>query len=80
MMVATFREVLRGDAGVSTSLLAGVVLCLGTSAVICSLHIPERWNPGRFDIFGSHAIMHILVTLEYCLEWLFIRHAMVSRL
>lgn len=80
MMVASVREVLSGDIAVSTTLLAGVVLCLGTSAVICSLHIPERWNPGHFDIFGSHAIMHILVTVEYCLEWAFIRHELVNRL
>lgn len=80
MMVASVRELLSGAIGVSTLLLAGIVLCLGISALICSLHIPERWDPGRFDIFGSHAIMHILVTVEYCLEWLFIRHHLVSRI
>jgi hypothetical protein len=73
LVVAASSEVLRGAAGHCTILLIGVVACLGGSAFICSQHIPEKWAPGLFDLFGSHAIMHVLVTLEYFLEWLFIK-------
>ena len=73
MMLATLRDLTHGQAGAATSLTLGTALCLWTSAVVCALHIPERWSPGRFDVFGSHAIMHVLVTVEYVLEWLFVR-------
>ena len=40
-----------------------------------ALHLPERWAPGRFDHVGnSHQIMHVLVVVQYGLEWLFILH------
>jgi len=72
MLVAAWREARVAEVGASTQLLAGVVFCLGVSAIVCSQHIPEKWAPGTFDICGSHAIMHMLVTVEYVLEWLFI--------
>jgi len=38
----------------------GVLNGLGTA--IYAARIPERWFPGRFDIYGaSHQIMHVLV-------------------
>ena len=73
MMLATFRECVRGEPGTATGLTAGTAICLWTSALVCATHIPERWSPERFDVFGSHAIMHVLVTVEYILEWAFIR-------
>ena len=73
MMLATYRECARGEPGAATWLTAGTAICLWTSALVCATHIPERWSPGRFDVFGSHAIMHVLVTVEYILEWAFIR-------
>lgn len=73
MMLATVRECVRGEPGAATGLTAGTAICLWTSALVCATHIPERWSPGRFDVFGSHAIMHVLVTVEYILEWAFIR-------
>ncbi|KAL3316985.1 Adiponectin receptor protein 1 [Cichlidogyrus casuarinus] len=35
-----------------------------TGAVIYAMRIPERWSPGRFDIwFQSHQIFHVFVVL-----------------
>ena len=73
MMLATFRECMRGEPGAASGLTAGTAICLWASALVCAAHIPERWGPGCFDVFGSHAIMHVLVTVEYVLEWAFIR-------
>lgn len=72
MVLASLWELSRGVVGPSTALLAGVALCLGASAYVCAQHIPERWFPGTFDVFSSHACMHVLVTIEYCLEHCFI--------
>lgn len=76
--MAAWREVLSGELGPSVALLAGVVSSLALSAYVCSQHIPEKWAPGRFDLFGSHAIMHVLVTIEYLLEWLFIKRVCLA--
>ena len=73
MMWASFRECTKGEPGAATELTVGTAVCLWTSALVCATHIPERWYPGRWDVFGSHAIMHVLVTVEYVLEWAFIR-------
>ena len=32
-----------------------------TGAVAYAVRFPERWAPGRFDVGGSHLIMHVLV-------------------
>ena len=35
-----------------------------TGAGIYAARIPERWRPGRFDVWGSsHQIFHVLVLL-----------------
>lgn len=78
MVLAASREWAQGYAGPAAWLTLGTALCLWTSALVCALHIPERWCPGRFDVFGSHAIMHVLVTVEYVLEWLFIRQGALT--
>ena len=40
--------------------LEGVVYSTGT--VIYAARAPERWAPGRFDMYGSsHQIFHVLV-------------------
>ena len=72
MMLASLWELSEGDVGQSTALMAGVVVCLGGSAYVCSQHIPERWYPKIFDVCGSHAVMHVGVTIEYCCEFAFI--------
>ncbi len=76
MGVASACELLDGEIGPSTYLLVAVVLCLGLSALICTKNIPEKWKPGAFDILHSHALMHVLVYLEYFFECVFIRHHM----
>ncbi len=77
MLVACVAELQRGTVGRLTALFFGVVLCLGLSALICTKNVPEKWKPGSaFDILHSHAIMHVLVYLEYYFEWLFICHHM----
>ncbi len=73
MILETLREWTRGQAGAATALTLGTAFCLWTSAVVCTLRIPEKWSPGRFDVIGSHALMHVLVTIEYVLEWLFVK-------
>ncbi len=78
MLLASLGEVWRGEPGQATALWAGVAACLGVSAYVCSQHIPEKWYPGTFDVVHSHAIMHVLVTVEYCLEWLFIRNGIIA--
>ncbi|XP_022751639.1 heptahelical transmembrane protein 2-like [Durio zibethinus] len=43
--------------------LATVFLCIA-GAVVYASRIPERWNPGAFDIAGhSHQIFHVIVVL-----------------
>ncbi|BDA42584.1 hypothetical protein COCOBI_03-4770 [Coccomyxa sp. Obi] len=75
MLAACVAELQRGTMGRSTALFFGVVLCLGLSALVCTKNVPEKWKPGSmFDIFHSHALMHVLVYLEYYFEWLFICH------
>ena len=78
MVLAMLREWMRGQAGAATGLSLGTAFCLWTSALLCATHVPERWFPGRFDVFGSHAIMHVLVTVEYVLEWAFIREGVLT--
>mmetsp|Transcript_31347 Transcript_31347/g.42550 ORF Transcript_31347/g.42550 Transcript_31347/m.42550 type:complete len:100 (-) Transcript_31347:43-342(-) len=49
--------------------LGGVIYILG--AVIYILRIPERWNPGRFDLCGaSHQIFHVMVVSACLLMYL----------
>ena len=78
MVLAALGECAHGAAGAAAALTAATALCLAVSAAVCALHIPEAWSPGRFDVFGSHAIMHVLVTVEYVLEWMFIREGMLA--
>lgn len=48
--------------GLRWLLLQGFLYVLG--ALIYATRIPERWQPGRFDIWGSsHQIFHLLVVL-----------------
>lgn len=78
MVLAALGECIHRGAGAAAALTGGTALCLWVSAAVCALHIPETWSPGRFDVFGSHAIMHVLVTVEYVLEWMFIREGMLA--
>lgn len=46
--------------GLDWALLEGVLYIGG--AAIYALRIPEKWSPGRFDLYGSsHQIFHFLV-------------------
>ena len=58
------------------SLYCGAMLgALWVAAWSYAQHLPERWAPGCFDHVGnSHQIMHVLVVVEYALEWLFLIH------
>ena len=63
-----------GEFGIEGLCMLGAVGCLFLSALICKEHFPERLFPGKFNFFGSHAIMHILVHCEYLFEWAFINN------
>lgn len=46
----------------SISYFCGLGVLNFTGAAIYAARIPERWYPGRFDVWGaSHQIMHVLV-------------------
>jgi len=48
--------------------LVWVAVCVIGSMVIRNKKIPEKWYPGRFDIFfASHQIFHVLVWLGMCI-------------
>jgi hypothetical protein len=79
MIFASAVEIKKGAIGPSTFILIAVVLCLFSSAFVCTRNIPEKWKPGAFDIVHSHVLMHVLVYLEYYFEYLFIWHHMESR-
>ena len=49
----------------------GAVLSLVGSAGVCHYHFPEVHVRSAFW-FGSHAVMHVLVFLEYIWEWRFL--------
>jgi adiponectin receptor len=38
-------------------------------AVLYAARVPERWAPGRYDLFGSHAVFHILVVTAVWTHW-----------
>lgn len=58
-----------------TLYFVGMLGALYVAAWCYAHHLPERWYPGRFDHVGnSHQIMHVLVVVEYTLEWLFVIH------
>ena len=55
-------EHMRQSAGLDWVVLQGVLYVAG--AAIYAARVPEKWSPGRFDIWGSsHQIFHVLVVL-----------------
>ncbi len=32
--------------------------------MIEKIRFPEKWWPGKFDMFSSHSIMHVLVVIS----------------
>lgn len=69
VLVAVARDILNDEVSSTTFIGTGIQLCLILSAVLFGARIPERWRPGSFDFFGGHQIMHVLVIIEYALEW-----------
>lgn len=54
------RAALNERMGLSWTLLEGVLYISG--AAIYAARIPEKWSPGRYDLYGSsHQIFHFLV-------------------
>ncbi|KAL0633769.1 hypothetical protein Q9L58_007308 [Maublancomyces gigas] len=54
------RAELNGRMGLGWMLLEGALYISG--ATIYAARIPEKWNPGRYDLYGSsHQIFHFLV-------------------
>lgn len=54
------RAELNGRMGLGWILLEGALYISG--AAIYAARIPEKWNPGRYDLYGSsHQIFHFLV-------------------
>jgi adiponectin receptor len=55
-------DYLRKSIGLDWVVLQGVLYIAG--AGLYAARIPEKWAPGRFDIWGSsHQIFHVLVVL-----------------
>jgi adiponectin receptor len=55
-------EHLRTSIGLDWVVLQGVLYIVG--AVIYAARVPEKWAPGKYDIWGSsHQIFHVLVVL-----------------
>lgn len=53
---------LRDSIGLDWVLLQGALYILG--AGIYAARVPEKWTPGRYDIWGSsHQIFHVLVVM-----------------
>lgn len=53
---------MRESAGLDWVVLQGLLYVTG--AAIYAARVPEKWSPGRFDIWGSsHQIFHVLVVL-----------------
>ena len=55
---------------------SGIAASLSASALVCRLHWPESAYPDRplWHVFNSHALMHLLVLLEYLSEWRLLRN------
>ncbi|KAF1936380.1 HlyIII-domain-containing protein [Clathrospora elynae] len=55
-------ELLRKSIGLDWIVLQGVLYVSG--ATIYASRVPEKWSPGKYDIWGSsHQIFHVLVVL-----------------
>lgn len=55
-------EHMRKSVGLDWVVLQGVLYLLG--AGIYAARVPEKWSPGKYDIWGSsHQIFHVLVVL-----------------
>ncbi|KAF2852921.1 hemolysin-III channel protein-like protein Izh2 [Plenodomus tracheiphilus IPT5] len=55
-------EHVRKSVGLDWVVLQGVLYLLG--AAIYAARVPEKWSPGKYDIWGSsHQIFHVLVVL-----------------
>ena len=74
MILKVFLDFWHRTLDTEAACLGGALSCLLASAIVCKEHFPERLWPGHYDSFGSHAIMHVLVLIEYLWEWVFIRH------
>lgn len=49
---------------ISLGWIGMLATCNGVGCVVYTIKFPERWFPGRFDIWGaSHQVMHIMVVL-----------------
>jgi adiponectin receptor len=63
---------------------AGGVLAMGAQyivgAALYALRIPERWAPGRWDFFGSHALFHVLVLSAAVTHWRTVEELYLARL
>ena len=62
----------RGAGDAAQRSLRGTVL-MGAQYLVGALmyaaRVPERWAPGSFDLFGSHAIFHVLVVTAVLTHW-----------
>ncbi|KAI2474449.1 HlyIII-domain-containing protein [Pyrenophora tritici-repentis] len=55
-------EHMRESIGLDWVVLQGVLYIAG--AAIYAARVPEKWSPGKYDIWGSsHQIFHVLVVL-----------------
>lgn len=80
MLYAAVTDAMHSRDGVEACCYGGAVACLVISALLCQRHWPESLAPGSWDYFSSHAIMHVLVHIEYLIEWWFIVHMTMQKL
>jgi len=58
---AAVAEFAAGTASMGAQYLVG--------AALYAARVPERWAPGRFDLFPSHALFHVLVLTAALTHW-----------
>lgn len=72
LIASAGRDLVKGRlAGCSCLPCVGALASLAGSAVVCCLHFPERYVECPSSV-SSHAIMHVLVLVEYIWEWRFL--------
>lgn len=68
--LACARELWFHGPGFITQLFGLILVIDFVAGTSYTYRWPERWFPGKFDYVGSgHQIMHVMVVLEYMLQF-----------
>ncbi|KAK9838006.1 hypothetical protein WJX74_009489 [Apatococcus lobatus] len=75
LVTACLYELVYIGIGPCIMLTVAIISCLVIGGLAYVHRAPERWLPGKLDLFGnSHQLMHVFIVLGYLLEGLFIAH------